>query len=59
MRLLLITVGALTNQIPIMLVIVAVLANFEALRRLIVFKSKVENNIEANVRSRIILEDHV
>ena len=58
-RLLLITVGALTNQIPIMLVIVAVLANFEALRRLIVFKSKVENNIEANVRSRIILEDHV
>lgn len=49
-RLLLLTIGALTNQIPIILVIVAALANFEVLRRLIVFKSKVENNIEANSR---------
>ncbi|MFQ5969521.1 MAG: sugar phosphate nucleotidyltransferase [Nitrososphaerales archaeon] len=43
-RLLLITIGALTNQIPILLVIVAALANFEALRRLIVFRNKLENN---------------
>ena len=43
-RLLLITIGALTNQIPILLIIVAALANFEALRRLIVFRSKLENN---------------
>ncbi|MFQ5941686.1 MAG: sugar phosphate nucleotidyltransferase [Nitrososphaerales archaeon] len=43
-RLLLITIGALTNQIPILLVIVAVLANFEALRRLIVFRGKLDNN---------------
>jgi len=39
-RLLLITIGALTNQIPIILIILAVLANFEALRRLIVFRNK-------------------
>ncbi len=41
-RLLLITIGALTNLIPIFLIIVAVLANFEALRRLIVFRNKLE-----------------
>ncbi|KAG2477604.1 MAG: hypothetical protein NPMRTH1_1040001 [Nitrosopumilales archaeon] len=42
-RLLLITIGALTNQIPIMLIILAVLANFEALRRLIVFRNKLDD----------------
>jgi len=41
-RLLLITIGALTNLIPIFLIIVAVLANFEALRRLVVFRNKLE-----------------
>jgi hypothetical protein len=30
-RLLLITIGALTNQIPIMLIILAAIANFDAL----------------------------
>ena len=40
MRLLIIVVGALTNQIPILLIIVAVLANFEAIRRLILFRNK-------------------
>ena len=39
-RLLIIVVGALTNQIPILLIIVAVLANFEAIRRLILFRNK-------------------
>jgi len=43
-RLLLITIGALTNLIPLFLIIVAVLANFEALRRLIVFRNKLEIN---------------
>jgi len=43
-RLLLITIGALTNQIPIMLIILAVLANFEALRRLIVFRNKLDDD---------------
>jgi len=42
-RLLLITIGALTNQIPIMLIILAVIANFEALRRLIVFRNKLDD----------------
>jgi len=45
-RLLLITIGALTNQIPIMLIILAVLANFEALRRLIVFRNKLDDNMQ-------------
>jgi len=45
-RLLLITIGALTNQIPIMLIILAVLANFEALRRLIVFRSKLDDDTQ-------------
>ena len=40
MRLLIIVVGALTNQVPILLIIVAVLANFEAIRRLILFRNK-------------------
>jgi len=45
-RLLLITIGALTNQIPIMLIILAVLANFEALRRLIVFRNKLDDDMQ-------------
>jgi len=45
-RLLLITIGALTNQIPIILIILAVLANFEALRRLIVFRNKLDNDTQ-------------
>jgi len=45
-RLLLITIGALTNQIPIMLIILAVLANFEALRRLIVFRNKLDDDTQ-------------
>ena len=43
-RLLLITIGALTNQIPIMLIILAVIANYEALRRLIVFRNKLDDS---------------
>ncbi len=46
-RLLLITIGALTNQIPIILIILAVIANFEALRRLIVFRNKLDENVQA------------
>ncbi len=49
-RLLLITIGALTNQIPIMLIILAVIANFEALRRLVVFRNKLDEDVQ--VRSR-------
>ena len=45
MRLLIIVVGALTNQIPILLIIVAVLANFEAIRRLILFRNKLGNDV--------------
>jgi len=45
-RLLLITIGALTNQIPIILIIIAVLANFEALRRLIVFRNKLDDDTQ-------------
>ncbi len=45
-RLLLITIGALTNQIPIILIILAVLANFEALRRLIVFRHKLDDDTQ-------------
>jgi len=45
-RLLLITIGALTNQIPIMLIILAVMANFEALRRLVVFRNKLDENMQ-------------
>jgi len=45
-RLLLITIGALTNQIPIILIILAVLANFEALRRLIVFRNKLDDDTQ-------------
>lgn len=45
-RLLLITIGALTNQIPIFLIILAALANFEALRRLIVFRNKLDNDTQ-------------
>jgi CDP-L-myo-inositol myo-inositolphosphotransferase len=43
-RLLLIVIGALTNQILIMLIILAVIANFEALRRLVVFRSKLDED---------------
>jgi len=49
-RLLLITIGALTNQIPIMLIILAVLANFEALRRLIVFRNKLDDDTQITSR---------
>jgi len=45
-RLLLITIGALTNQVLIMLIILAVIANFEALRRLIVFRNKLDNDTQ-------------
>ena len=45
-RLLLITIGALTNQIPIMLIILAAIANFEALRRLIVFRNKIDDDTQ-------------
>ncbi len=46
MRLLLIVIGALTNQIPIMLIILAVIANFEAIRRLVVFRGKLDENTQ-------------
>jgi len=49
-RLLLITIGALTNQIPIMLIILAVIANFEALRRLIVFRNKIDDDTQITNR---------
>jgi hypothetical protein len=42
-RLLIITIGALTNQIPIILIILAVIANFEAIRRLVTFRNKLED----------------
>jgi len=45
-RLLLITIGALTNQIPAILIILAVIANFEALRRLVVFRNKLDDDIQ-------------
>jgi hypothetical protein len=45
-RLLLIVIGALTNQISIMLIILAVIANFEAIRRLIVFRHKLDDDIQ-------------
>ena len=45
-RLLLITIGALTNQIPIILIILAVIANFEALRRLVSFRDRFEDDIQ-------------
>jgi CDP-L-myo-inositol myo-inositolphosphotransferase len=45
-RLLLIVIGALTNQIPIMLIILAVIANFEAIRRLIVFRNKLDDDMQ-------------
>jgi len=44
-RLLLIVIGALTNQILIMLIILAVIANFEALRRLVVFRNKLDEDM--------------
>ncbi|MEK0340045.1 MAG: hypothetical protein QQN46_07480, partial [Nitrosopumilus sp.] len=43
-RLLLITIGALTNQILIILIILAVISNFEAIRRLIVFRNKLDDD---------------
>ena len=45
-RLLLIVIGALTNQIPIMLIILAVIANFEAIRRLVAFRNKLDENVQ-------------
>jgi CDP-L-myo-inositol myo-inositolphosphotransferase len=45
-RLLLIVIGALTNQILIMLIILAVIANFEALRRLVVFRNKLDEDVQ-------------
>ena len=52
-RLLLIVIGALTNQIPIMLIILAVMANFEAIRRLIVFRNKLDDNMQTMIRKFI------
>ena len=43
-RLLIITIGALTNQIPIILIILAVITNFEALRRLVVLRNKFDED---------------
>jgi len=43
-RLLIITIGALTNQIPIILIILAVITNFEALRRLVVLRNKLDED---------------
>jgi len=45
-RLLLIVIGALTNQILIMLIIIAVIANFEAIRRLVTFRNKLDENMQ-------------
>ena len=45
-RLFIIVVGALTNQVIILLSIVAIVANFEAIRRLILFRSKLDNNVK-------------
>jgi len=45
-RLLLIFIGALTNQIPIMLIILTVIANFEAIRRLITFRNKLDDDVQ-------------
>jgi len=45
-RLLLIVIGALTNQVLIMLIILAVIANFEALRRLVVFRNKLDDDTQ-------------
>jgi CDP-L-myo-inositol myo-inositolphosphotransferase len=44
-RLLLIVIGALTNQIPIILVILAVIANFESIRRLVTFRNKLDDEM--------------
>ena len=49
-RLLLITIGALTNQIPIMLIIIAVITNFEALQRLVAFRNKLDENVQTMYR---------
>ena len=46
MRLLLITIGALTNQILIILIILAVMTNFEALRRLVMFRNKLDEDVQ-------------
>ena len=46
MRLLLITIGALTNQIPIALIILAVMTNFEVLRRLVMFRNKLDEDMQ-------------
>jgi uncharacterized membrane protein YgaE (UPF0421/DUF939 family) len=46
MRLLLITIGALTNQIPIALIILAVMTNFEAIRRLVMFRNKLDEDMQ-------------
>ena len=44
-RLLLVVIGALTSQIPILLIILAVISNFEALRRLVVFRDKLDEDM--------------
>jgi hypothetical protein len=41
-------IGALTNQVLIMLIILAVIANFEALRRLVVFRNKLDDDVQTN-----------
>ena len=45
-RLLLIVIGALTNQILIMLIILAIISNFEAIRRLIVLRNKLDDDMQ-------------
>ena len=48
-RLLIITIGALTNQIPIILIILAVITNFEALRRLVVLRNKFDEDEDVDM----------
>jgi CDP-L-myo-inositol myo-inositolphosphotransferase len=52
-RLLLIVIGAVTNQIPIMLVILAVMANFESIRRLVTFRNKLDDEMHVMNRKFI------
>jgi hypothetical protein len=51
-RLLIITIGAITNQIPIILIILAVIANFEALRRLVSFRNKLDDDDDIQIMNK-------
>ncbi len=52
-RLLLIVIGALTNQILIILIILAVMANFESIRRLVTFRNKLDDEMHVMNRKFI------